>query len=795
MRLARLPLILSLAFSAAATAQTAVAPAGKYVDIAADLERFVIEQLREHRIPAISIALVDDQQIVWAKGFGLQRMRDSVPASAETVHRVGSVSKLFTDIGVMQLVEKGVLDLDAPVTRYLPDFKPAIPAGAAEQWRKPITLRHLMSHRSGLLREPPVGNYFETTEPSLAAMVSSLNGRPLIYAPEQKQKYSNAAIAVVGYVLERTQNEPFVKYLKRAVLDPMGLNSSAFEPLPQLQPRIADAVMWTVDGRIFPAPTFQLGMSPAGSMYSTVLDLGRFMSTLFNGGRAPNGNQVLKPESLQEMWRPQFMPAGSRTGVGLGFFVGDFQGNRIVRHGGAIYGFATDLAALPDRKLGVAVVATTDIANTVSERIADRALSLMLSAPNITARPAESRTLPGAVRARQLEGRYTKGDWAVELHARGDHLYIDPGRNVARADLWQSAGDTLIASDALTYGLKVVPLSAPAGPSPIRAVVIGRDTLLRADLMTAPPPPPAAWRDLVGEYGWDHNTLYILEKEGKLNALIEWFFEYPLQPMGRDTFRFPPTGLYDGEKVIFKRGANGRVTGVEAASVLFVRRLADIETGKTFKIKPQRNVEELRREALAATPPVERGEFLTPDLVELRSIEPGIKYDIRYASTNNFMDAVFYSQARAFLQRPAAEAVARAHRKLAARGYGLLIHDAYRPWYVTKMFWDATPPAQREFVANPANGSRHNRGAAVDLTLYDLRTGEAVEMVGGYDEFSERSYPEYPGGTSRQRWLRELLRDAMETEGFTVYTNEWWHFDFDQWRRYPIQNVTFEQIR
>ena len=154
-----------------------------------------------------------------------------------------------------------------------------------------------------------------------------------------------------------------------------------------------------------------------------------------------------------------------------------------------------------------------------------------------------------------------------------------------------------------------------------------------------------------------------------------------------------------------------------------------------------------------------------------------------------------YTQARAFLQRPAAEALVRAHRVLEAAGYGLLIHDGYRPWYVTRIFWDATPPAQHEFVADPAAGSRHNRGCAVDLTLYDLRTGAPVEMPGGYDEFSRRSDPDYPGGTSRQRWHRDLLRRALEAEGFTVYPAEWWHFDYRDWRSYRIGNRRFEELR
>jgi D-alanyl-D-alanine dipeptidase len=207
-----------------------------------------------------------------------------------------------------------------------------------------------------------------------------------------------------------------------------------------------------------------------------------------------------------------------------------------------------------------------------------------------------------------------------------------------------------------------------------------------------------------------------------------------------------------------------------------------------------RPVAELRPEALAASPPAEKGDFLKPDLVDLTTLDPTIKLDIRYASSNNFLRTPFYSSARAFMQRPAAEALARAHKGLKAQGYGLLIHDAYRPWYVTRMFWDATPDSGRGFVADPSKGSKHNRGCAVDLTLYDIATGRPIEMVGGYDEFSFRSSPDYPGGTSLQRWHRDLLRRAIEDQGFTVNEVEWWHFDFKDWPKYPILNSAFERL-
>jgi serine beta-lactamase-like protein LACTB len=147
------------------------------------------------------------------------------------------------------------------------------------------------------------------------------------------------------------------------------------------------------------------------------------------------------------------------------------------------------------------------------------------------------------------------------------------------------------------------------------------------------------------------------------------------------------------------------------------------------------------------------------------------------------------------MQRPAAEALVRVHKKLTEQDYGLMVFDGYRPWSVTKMFWDATPEQQRVFVADPSQGSRHNRGCAVDLTLFDRTTGKPVEMVGGYDEMSDRSYPDYLGGTSLQRYHRDLLRRAMQEGGFTVYEAEWWHFDYKDWRKYAISNLTFEEIR
>lgn len=231
-----------------------------------------------------------------------------------------------------------------------------------------------------------------------------------------------------------------------------------------------------------------------------------------------------------------------------------------------------------------------------------------------------------------------------------------------------------------------------------------------------------------------------------------------------------------------------------AAIALAAIFLAAQERPQVFRITPLRPVAELRTEALAAQPPQEPGDFLRSDLVDLAKLDPRIKLDIRYATSDDFLSTPVYTSARAFLQRPAAEALLRAHRQLIKQGYGLLIFDAYRPWYVTKIFWDATPPDKHQFVADPAQGSRHNRGCAVDLSLYDLATGREIPMPGVYDEMSERSYPSYAGGTRDQREHRQVLRAAMEAQGFTVFETEWWHFDYRDWPRYAIQNIPFEAI-
>jgi D-alanyl-D-alanine dipeptidase len=324
-----------------------------------------------------------------------------------------------------------------------------------------------------------------------------------------------------------------------------------------------------------------------------------------------------------------------------------------------------------------------------------------------------------------------------------------------------------------------------------------------ASLAPGPKPAdvPASWKPWIGEYGQsaanqNSGTAFVLsEKDGVILVLLRalksdvahygTFVNFPANTT-------PPTGRKS--ELNFFIDEQGETT-LTIRSVEERRLSPEANDTAQVVIKATRPIAELRHEALAASPPHEDGNFRKPELVELTTLDPAIHLDIRYATTNDFLGTPVYTQARAFLQRPAAEALVRALHKLHPLGYGLLIHDAYRPWYVTKIFWDATPPEGKIFVADPKEGSRHNRGCAVDLTLYDLATGKPIEMPGTYDEMSPRSFPDYPGGTSLERWHRDLLRRAMESEGFTVYEHEWWHFDYKDWREYPILNIKFEDLQ
>ncbi len=744
------------------------------------LQEIIQQEAVNKGLPMISMILVNEDGVIWSGGVVQSEKIPNLKPDNKTTYRIGSVSRLFTDIAVMQYVEQGKVDLDVPVTDYLPDFRPENPYGTS------ITLRMLMSHTSGLVREPPLGNYFDPTTPSLAETVRSLNDTALVYVPGSKVQYSNAGITVIGRVLEKISGEPFSELMQKNLLAPLGMPHSVFIPEERVLTSLPEGYMQNYQGERSQAPTFDLGIAPAVGMFSTMNDLALFMRALIKKGEGVNG-RFLQEKTLEEMWTAQADLKGisrhSRA-FGIGFILGDMDDEKTISHGGAIYGFSTQIKVVPGRKIGVAISTNLDLANGAVNRLADYALQILMAGQDGTSSP--DYIITGKIpedRAKKLVGLYQNGNEVIRISQRFGDVYLDRDRGMSLR--LRDAAGRIVIDDIMNYDENIVFSAGKLILSDLEYSVIKE---------TKPKPVNPAWVEFIGEYGYDHSILYISEKFGKIHALIEGGLEYPLVDLGSGKFQFPPSGRYPNEQIIFERDEKGKVYNASLNGIGFKRRsIGDV--GNVFRITPAKPVGFLEREARQATPPEEGGPFKPSDLVDITKYGNSIKLDIRYASTDNFLGTPVYSSAHAFLQRPAAEALGRIAKSLERQGYGLLVHDAYRPWYVSKIFWDATPEESKIFVADPSQGSRHNRGAAIDLTLYDLKTGQPVEMVGLYDEMTPRSYSYYPGGTSLQRWHRDLLRRAMEADGFTVYEYEWWHFDFKGWQNYGLQNDSFEELR
>ncbi len=372
-RLTRFVLFLLQLLSVPGSA-TAQSPALE--DLRQSLERVSQNEVERKDIPSISLALVTADGVAFEFHTGRQAPGRRVAVGPRTVFRVGSVSKMFTALATVLAAEDRVVDLDGPVSAYLPEVA-AIEGGSG------ITLRHLLSHRAGLVREPPVGFYLDPTEPSLAETCASMSGTKLVHPVGARIKYSNAGYGLAGEALARVHGTSFEEVIRTRILNPLEMTSSWFVRTEVPEGRLAHAEMWKADGSRFDPPLFDFGMSPAGFLYTTVSDLARFMRMLLD-----QGGELIAPDALHAMWLPQsegYNPDWNRpcTGsctrgameVGLAAdLLRPFEGYTRVRHGGGVYGYATEFAMLPEVGVGVITIVTLDSMGQVARNLADAAL-------------------------------------------------------------------------------------------------------------------------------------------------------------------------------------------------------------------------------------------------------------------------------------------------------------------------------------------------------------------------------------------------------------------------------------
>jgi CubicO group peptidase (beta-lactamase class C family) len=522
------------------------ARAADFSRIAAGLEPAVQEEMREWEIGGIAVALVDNQRVVYAHGFG--------EAKRDSIFRVGSISKLFNAVAVMQQVEAGKLNLDAPLPADVTPINP-FPDQPA------VTLRQLLCHRSGLQREPNVGGYLDGTEPGLAATIGSVPAGVLVTRPTEKTRYSNLGPSIAGFLVERASGESFEAYQRAHVLGPLGMTNSAWTLNRDVRKKLVVSHIRVADGRggfkRQETPVFDLGTIPAGNLFSTAEDLARFASSLIAGGRG-----VLKRDTLDQMWKPQFTTA--KSGFGLAFMIGSFRDYLSVSHSGAVYGHSTSLVVLPEAEIAVIVLANEDIANGRVHRISNEALALMLDA-KFGVKPVDER--PRRVAMQQLDpfaGDYESQSYWAELRVKDGKLVGNVSGQLTKF----TATDELkfVADSRLEDATPVAFTRGTSGA--IDGFSLGAQKFER--VKPAPAPLPKHWRAFLGNYGPKIIPIIISERHGHLYAMTENMVDYRLTPMNRNVCKLPP-GMYVDEEVVFLTDKSGRPHSMNFANMILPR--------------------------------------------------------------------------------------------------------------------------------------------------------------------------------------------------------------------------------
>jgi CubicO group peptidase (beta-lactamase class C family) len=320
-------------------------------------ERWVEQHIAHRGVPGLSIAVVYDQRIEWAEGYGYADLAEKTPATPSTVYRIGSITKLFTSTAILQLRDQGKVRLDDPVSQYLPWFRAPNPFPDTPE----ITLRQLLTHTSGLAREADVPYWTDHLFPTREELVEDVQSQPLVNPPETTYQYSNLGMAILGQIVTAVSGQPWADYVHENILEPLGMTSSSAAPDEALLHRLATAYMLKMpDGTRNVMEYYEAGaIAPAGGIVSTVEDLGRFASLQFRGGPA-GGDQILKESTLREMQRVHWVYDSFTGGRGLGFYVSHRDGKNFVGHGGSIGAHVSHLLMVPEEKIAIIVAINAD---------------------------------------------------------------------------------------------------------------------------------------------------------------------------------------------------------------------------------------------------------------------------------------------------------------------------------------------------------------------------------------------------------------------------------------------------
>jgi CubicO group peptidase (beta-lactamase class C family) len=405
-----------LAMAANGDTASAVDPAGerRVTDALRLLDLWTVEQLEYHRVPGLAIGIVHGDRTIWAKGYGRADLATDAPVSTATPFRLGSLSKVFTALAVMQLRDQGKLALDDPIAKHLPWFR----VGSAYPEAPPITIRHLLTHTSGLPREAAYPYWTTHRFPARDEFHAALATQSVFSPPGASYRYSNVGVALLGEIVETVSGESYAEYLARHVLARLAMTSSTAAPEAALLARLARGYQRRREAEPRREMAYyETGVfTPMGGVISTVDDLTKLLVLVLSadaGGSAhPGDDRVVAAPTLAEMQRLQFVYPSFSGGRGLGFAVSRRDGATTVSHGGWIGGHRSDLVCDPARRLGVIVLTNADDA--VPGPFARRALAIVGAAlDGPTAPPAEKQPDPAWSR---YFGTYTDPwGWEIEV--------------------------------------------------------------------------------------------------------------------------------------------------------------------------------------------------------------------------------------------------------------------------------------------------------------------------------------------------------------------------------------------
>jgi CubicO group peptidase (beta-lactamase class C family) len=559
-----------MAISSAVDARPHAAMPVDYAPVKATVSQLIKKEMKKNDVIGLSIALVDDQQVVWAEGFGYADEKKELIATPETVYRIGSLTNLFTATAVMQLAEQGKLDIDRPLQTYLPEFSVQSRFTSSAS----ITIRALLTHHSGLPSNLLKGMWNGKPEP-YTNVVKLIKEEYTAYPPDVIFSYSSVGTTLVGHVVERMSGRSYVSYINESLLHPLGMTHTDFSPAQNMSGSLSRGYH---KGRELDEPF--LRDVPAGGMQSTVLDLGRFMQMIIANGRS-NGNQVLKSETLAEMLKPQNtqIPLDLGLHIGLEWMLSglgdmDIQGAGIVaHHAGGTLMFQGQMIVIPGHKLGVVVLSNSSNSIQVVNKAAIQAITLALKAKTGIEQPQKKKPIEVEAPLRQevlreYPGRYASVMGMAEIKPKSDHLHVEA---MNRSFQLAPCADEGFSVKYKILGLFPVSLgeldyfevshAAIVGHEILKVSTKGRDLLVAEKISAAPV--PESWKNRVGEYRIDNpgddfillENFHLRYEDGLLLAEcgIPFFFKgkarFPLRPVSDTEAVFAGLGRGMGETI------------------------------------------------------------------------------------------------------------------------------------------------------------------------------------------------------------------------------------------------------